>query len=198
MQHYHRPIADPPVPETVSALPDDAVVGHADRESILSTLRSEAGIDHCPCVTAREDGDRYEPIYHSTSYDDRIEWGVVTEDSCDNLARVLVRLRELEESAALVDRCVDLMREWPDDERTVQSSVPLKPTGECYRAVGGVKGELGIYIRADATDTPARFKIRGPSFSNLQALPEMADGEYVPDLVATLGSLDTIRGEVAR
>ncbi|OYR75252.1 hypothetical protein DJ84_23635, partial [Halorubrum ezzemoulense] len=44
----------------------------------------------------------------------------------------------------------------------------------------------------------ARFKIRGPSFSNLSALPAMAEGEYVSDLVATLGSLDTIMGEVDR
>jgi len=59
-------------------------------------------------------------------------------------------------------------------------------------------GDLGIYIRSDGTETPARLRIRGPSFSNLQALPEMSDGEYVPDLVATLGSLDTIMGEVDR
>jgi NADH-quinone oxidoreductase subunit C/D len=67
-----------------------------------------------------------------------------------------------------------------------------------YRAVEAAKGELGIYVRSDGTETPARFKIRGPSFSHLQALPEMARGEYVPDLIATLGSLDTIMGEVDR
>jgi len=67
-----------------------------------------------------------------------------------------------------------------------------------YRSVEGAKGELGIYIRADGTDKPARFKIRGPSFSNLQALPEMTEGGYIADLIATLGSLDTIMGEVDR
>jgi NADH-quinone oxidoreductase subunit C/D len=131
---------------------------------------------------------------------DRLDWDVVTEDGCDNFARVLVRLQEIEESAAIVDQCVDLLADWPEDDRTVQSNVPrtLKPSGECYRAVEGAKGELGIYIRADGTETPARFKIRGPSFSNLSALPEMAEGETVADLVATLGSLDTIMGEVDR
>jgi len=133
-------------------------------------------------------------------YYDNLEWNVVTEDDCDNFARVLVRLREIEESAAIVAQCVDLLEDWPEDERTCQANVPrtLKPTGECYRAVEGAKGELGIYIRADGTETPARFKIRGPSFSNLSALPAMANGEYVADLVATLGSLDTIMGEVDR
>ncbi|WP_449404950.1 NADH-quinone oxidoreductase subunit D-related protein, partial [Halorubrum amylolyticum] len=62
----------------------------------------------------------------------------------------------------------------------------------------GAKGELGIYIRADGTDKPARFKIRSPCFSNLQALPEMSSGESIPDLIASLGSLDTIMGEVDR
>jgi len=133
-------------------------------------------------------------------YYDRLEWDVITQDGCDNFARVLVRLQEIAESAAIVEQCVDLLEDWPTDERICQANVPrtLKPSGECYRAIEGAKGELGIYIRADGTETPARFKIRGPSFSNLSALPVMAEGEYVPDLVATLGSLDTIMGEVDR
>ncbi|MFC7078537.1 NADH-quinone oxidoreductase subunit D [Haloarcula halophila] len=133
-------------------------------------------------------------------YYDNLDWNVVTENDCDNFSRVLVRLREIEESAAIVEQCVDLLEDWPDDDRALQANVPrtLKPSGECYRAVEGAKGELGIYIRADGTETPARFKIRGPSFSNLSALSAMAKGESVADLVATLGSLDTIMGEVDR
>ncbi|KTG09915.1 NADH-quinone oxidoreductase subunit C [Haloprofundus marisrubri] len=135
-------------------------------------------------------------------YYPELDWNVALEDGCDNYSRLLVRLRELEESAKIVEQCVDVLEAWPEDERNIQSNVPrtLRPDDdtEIYRAVEAAKGELGIYIRADGTDKPARFKIRGPSFSNLQALPEMANGEYVPDLVATLGSLDTIMGEVDR
>jgi NADH-quinone oxidoreductase subunit C/D len=135
-------------------------------------------------------------------YYDELDWSVATEDGCDNFSRVLVRLREVEESARIVEQCVDLLEEWPDDERDIQANVPRTlrpdPDTEIYRAVEGAKGELGIYIRSDGTDKPARFKIRGPSFSNLAALPEMAEGEHVPDLIATLGSLDTIMGEVDR
>jgi NADH-quinone oxidoreductase subunit C/D len=135
-------------------------------------------------------------------YYDELDWDVVTDDGCDNYARLLVRLREIEESAKIVEQCVDLLEDWPEDDRTVQANVPrtLKPDPdtEIYRAVEAAKGELGIYIRADGTETPARFKIRGPSFSNLQTLPEMSEGEYVPDMVAALGSLDTIMGEVDR
>ncbi|WP_049901422.1 NADH-quinone oxidoreductase subunit D [Natrinema sp. J7-1] len=135
-------------------------------------------------------------------YYPHLEWDVVTEPDGDNFARLLVRLQEIEESAKIVEQCLDLLAEWPEDERTLRSNVPrtLKPAAdaELYRAVEGAKGELGIYIRADGTDTPARFKIRSPCFSNLSALPEIARGEYVADLIAAIGSLDCIMGEVDR
>ncbi|MFC5136189.1 MULTISPECIES: NADH-quinone oxidoreductase subunit D [Haloferacaceae] len=135
-------------------------------------------------------------------YYDELDWDVVTEDGCDNYSRLLVRMREVEESAKIIEQCVDLLEDWPEEERNVQANVPrtLRPDDdtEIYRAVEAAKGELGIYMRADGTDKPARFKIRGPSFSNLQALPEIANGESIPDLIASLGSLDTIMGEVDR
>ncbi|NUC74681.1 NADH-quinone oxidoreductase subunit D [Haloterrigena sp. SYSU A558-1] len=135
-------------------------------------------------------------------YYDELEWDVVTEDGCDNHARVLVRLREVEESAKIIEQCLDLLEDWPEDERTVQSNVPrtLKPDAgtETYRAVEIAKGELGVYVRSDGSNSPARFKIRSPCFHNLSALPEMANGEYVADLIASLGSLDIVLGSVDR
>ncbi|MFT4890957.1 MAG: NADH-quinone oxidoreductase subunit C/D [Halobacteriales archaeon] len=135
-------------------------------------------------------------------YYDELDWDVVTEDGCDNFSRVLVRLREVEESARIIEQCVDLLEDWPEDERDIQANVPrtLKPDAdkEVYRAVEGAKGELGIYMRSDGTDKPARFKIRSPCFSNLQTLPEMSEGEYIADLIASLGSLDIVLGEVDR
>ena len=170
-------------------------VGHLDPEvakryGVTGPVARGSGIDY--------DLRRDDPY----GYYDELDWNVVTEDGCDNFARVLVRLRELEESAKIVEQCVDLLENWPEDDREIQSNVPrtLRPDydAEIYRAVEAAKGELGIYIRSDGTDTPARFKIRGPSFSNLQALPEMSEGEYIADMIATLGSLDTIMGEVDR
>ncbi|WP_152040462.1 NADH-quinone oxidoreductase subunit D [Salinigranum salinum] len=135
-------------------------------------------------------------------YYDELDWDVVTEDGCDNYSRLLVRLREVEESAKIIEQCVDLLEDWPEDERTIQANVPrtLRPKDdtEIYRAVEGAKGELGIYMRADGTDKPARFKIRSPCFSNLQTLPEMSEGEFIPDMIASLGSLDIVLGEVDR
>jgi len=135
-------------------------------------------------------------------YYDELDWDVVTDDGCDNFSRLFVRLREVEESAKIIEQCVDLLEDWPEDERTIQSNVPrtLKPEAdkEIYRAVEAAKGELGIYIRSDGTDKPGRFKIRSPCFSNLQTLPEMSEGEYIPDMIASLGSLDIVLGEVDR
>jgi NADH-quinone oxidoreductase subunit C/D len=135
-------------------------------------------------------------------YYDELDWDVITEDGCDNFSRILVRLQEVEESAKIIEQCVDLLEDWPESERTIQSNVPrtIRPDddAEIYRAVEGAKGELGIYVRADGTEKPARFKIRSPCFSNLQTLPEMSNGEYVPDLIAALGSLDIVLGEVDR
>ncbi|MFB6135537.1 MAG: NADH-quinone oxidoreductase subunit D, partial [Halobacteriaceae archaeon] len=135
-------------------------------------------------------------------YYDELDWDVAVEDGMDNFSRLLVRLREVEESAKIIEQCVDLLEDWPEDERDIQANVPrtLRPDEdkEIYSAVEGAKGELGIYIRSDGTDKPARFKIRSPCFSNLQTLPEMSNGEYVPDLIASLGSLDIVLGEVDR
>ncbi len=136
------------------------------------------------------------------SYYPELDWNVVTRDAGDNYARTLARLGEVEESARIIGQCADLLEDWPEDERTIQSNVPrtLKPPDgkETYKTVEASKGELGIYMRSDGTAKPARFKIRSPDYHNLHALPEMAEGEYVADLVAALGSLDIVLGSVDR
>jgi NADH-quinone oxidoreductase subunit C/D len=135
-------------------------------------------------------------------YYEELDWDVITDDGGDNFSRALVRLKEMEQSTRIIEQCVDLLEEWPEDDREIQANVPrtLKPDPdtEVYKAVEAAKGELGIYIRADGTDKPARFKIRSPCFCNLQSLPVMSEGEYVPDMVAALGSLDIVLGEVDR
>ncbi|AKH97720.1 NADH-quinone oxidoreductase subunit D [Halanaeroarchaeum sulfurireducens] len=135
-------------------------------------------------------------------YYDKLDWDVRTREEGDNLARLLVRMDEVEESAKIIEQCVDLLEDWPEDDREIQANVPrsLKPEpgAEIYRSVEAPKGELGIYMRSDGTDKPARFKIRGPSFNNLHALERMSEGELIPDLIATLGSLDIILAEVDR
>jgi NADH:ubiquinone oxidoreductase subunit D len=72
------------------------------------------------------------------------------------------------------------------------------PKGEAYGRVEGPKGELGFYVVSNGTDNPWRYHVRAPSFINLTGLKEMCRGEKVADLVAILGSIDIVLGEVDR
>ena len=72
------------------------------------------------------------------------------------------------------------------------------PPGEVYHAVENPKGELGYYIVSDGSGKPYRIHVRGPSFVNMQALPIMARGRLVADVIAAIGSIDIVLGEIDR
>ncbi len=72
------------------------------------------------------------------------------------------------------------------------------PAGEVYQSIESPKGEFGVYLVSDGSNTPSRVHFRTPSFVNLQSLPRMAEGRLVADLVAIIGSVDIVLGEVDR
>jgi NADH-quinone oxidoreductase subunit D len=72
------------------------------------------------------------------------------------------------------------------------------PAGEVYQAIESPKGEIGVYLISDGTGKPYRCHVRAPSFINLQALGPMSVGGLVADLVAIIGSIDPVLGEVDR
>ena len=72
------------------------------------------------------------------------------------------------------------------------------PVGEAYGAVESPKGELGFYLVSDGTNKPFRFRIRPPSFLNLAAVPKMIEGQMVADVIAAIGSVDIVLGEIDR
>lgn len=118
--------------------------------------------------------------------------------------RTWVRLQEMRESCKIINQCVD--RLLSDHKRTrefdPQALVPkkIRPTKQdIYVRAENPKGELGFFFRADGkSDVPFRCKVRSCSFVNLSVLPEISRGALVADLIAILGSIDIVLGEVDR
>jgi NADH-quinone oxidoreductase subunit D len=118
--------------------------------------------------------------------------------------RTWVRYREIHESLRIIEQC--LVRLTTDQKRTrefdPQALVPKKirpGQQDFYIRAENPKGELGFYFRADGkSDIPLRVKARGPSFVNLSVLPEISRGILVADLIAIIGSIDVVMGEVDR
>ena len=114
----------------------------------------------------------------------------------DCFARYKVRIQEIYESIRLCRVAMDKM---PGGAICTRTPIALRPPrGETYFAIESSKGEEGIYFISDGSEYPWRAKIRGPSFVNLQILPELLRGHKMSDAVAIIGSLDLVLGEVDR
>ena len=114
----------------------------------------------------------------------------------DCFARYMVRMQEITESIRLCRIAIDKM---PGGSIGTRTPIALRPPrGETYFAIESSKGELGVYFISDGGEYPWRAKLRGPSFINLQILPEMIRGHKMSDTVAILGSIDIVMGEVDR
>jgi NADH-quinone oxidoreductase subunit D len=114
----------------------------------------------------------------------------------DCFARYKVRMQEIIESMRLCRVALDKLPGGPIGVRTPIALRP--PRGETYFAIEGSKGELGVYFISDGSEYPWRAKLRGPSFVNLQILPELLRGHKMSDVIAIMGSLDLVLGEVDR
>jgi NADH-quinone oxidoreductase subunit D len=149
------------------------------------------------------------------------EFNVPTGTHGDVYDRYLVRVHEMRESLKIVRQALDRLPDGPYVTNDRKVAFPPRselatsmealihhfklategyrvPAGEVYATVESPRGELGYYIVADGSARPVRVHVRGPSFVNLQALPVAGAGQLVADLVATIGSLDPIMGEVDR
>jgi NADH-quinone oxidoreductase subunit D len=106
----------------------------------------------------------------------------------------------MRQSKRIIEQCIPLIKETPaGDIKAKISRVIRPPEGEVYHSIESPKGELGYYIVSDGkTQNAYRCRVRPPSFVNLQALPAMAQGHLVSDLVALIGTIDIVLGEVDR
>lgn len=142
-------------------------------------------------------------------------------DKCDTFDRYKVRLIEMREACKIITQALDRLKPgpvladsphvcYPPKENVYNSIEGLihhfkiasegyaTPVGEVYQGVEAPKGELGFYIVSDGSSKPYRMRIRPPSFVNLQAIEKMAKGSMIADLVAVIGTLDIVLGEIDR
>jgi NADH-quinone oxidoreductase subunit D len=134
-----------------------------------------------------------------SSYED-FDFKVPVETAGDCFARYRVRMVEFRESIKIVRQALDGLPEGPISSRPGVKSVGQVriPKGEAYARIEGARGEVGCYLIADGSAKPYRMKWRGASFSNLAVLPHIIPGHKVADVVAIMGSVDPVFGEVDR
>ena len=114
----------------------------------------------------------------------------------DTYDRYLVRIAEMRQSVRILQQAVEAIPTGP-----IMAKVPKvikPPAGEVYHSIEAPKGELGYFIVSDGSTQPYRVRVRPPSFVNLQALDKMVRGLLVADVVAVIGTLDIVLGEVDR
>jgi NADH-quinone oxidoreductase subunit D len=114
----------------------------------------------------------------------------------DTYDRYLVRVAEMRQSIRIIEQAVGGIPEGP-----IMAKVPKvikPPAGEIYHSIEAPKGELGYFIVSDGSTQPYRLRVRPPSFVNLQALDLMVRGALVADVVAVIGTIDIVLGEVDR
>ncbi|MDF1579318.1 MAG: NADH dehydrogenase (quinone) subunit D [Desulfuromonadales bacterium] len=155
-----------------------------------------------------------------SGYED-YDFNVIVDEGCDTWARYHVRLKEMYESCKIILQGLDKLKPGPiladcpkiclppkkDVVNTIEGlihhfkiiSEGFKPeVGEIYQGVENPKGEVGFYLVSDGSPRPYRMKIRPASFINLQALPKMCEGSLIADVVAVIGTLDIVLGEIDR
>ena len=152
---------------------------------------------------------------------EKYDFEIPTEPDCDVWARYMVRMREMKESHKIAVQAVSRLKPGPTKADAPKVVLPDReamkthmdalihhflivaegfdvPAGEVYFPIEASKGELGVYMKSDGGPKPSRVHFRGPSFVNLSALPVMSEGEMVADIVAIIGSLDIVLGEIDR
>jgi len=152
---------------------------------------------------------------------ERMEFDIPVGKNGDSYDRYLVRMEEMRQSLAIIRQCLAELPSGPvltndrkfvppsrgDMKRSMEALIHHfklytegyhVPAGETYTAVEAPKGEFGVYLIADGTNSPYRCKIRAPGFAHLQAMDYVCKGHMLADSVAVLGSMDIVFGEIDR
>ena len=128
---------------------------------------------------------------------DRFDFDVVVKYHGDIFDRYLVRIEEMRQSVKIIQQALMQMPDGPIFEGKSQYQVKV-PAGESYGRVEGPRGELGYYVVSNGQANPWRYHVRAPSFINLTCLQQMCKNEKIADVIAILGAIDIVLGEVDR
>jgi NADH-quinone oxidoreductase subunit D len=160
-------------------------------------------------------------LFPYSSYDE-FEFDVPTRTDSDCFARYMIRVAEMRESLKIVRQALDKIT----DDGAIKAEAPgivpparekmktemealiyhfkiftegfSPPAGEAFVTVESPRGELGCFIASDGSPKPLRVHFRAPSFINLQALPKLVEGQLISDVIACIGTIDIVLGEVDR
>ena len=127
---------------------------------------------------------------------EKYEFEIPTATNGDTFDRYILRMQEMEQSCRIIRQAVDAIPEGPIKGKVRKVIKP--PPGEAYVSIEAPKGELGYYIVSDGSLNPYRVRVRPPSFVNLAALDKMCRGSLIADVVAIIGTIDIVLGEVDR
>jgi NADH-quinone oxidoreductase subunit D len=189
-------------------------VGHLNPEDAIAL-----GVTGPPLRASGVDWDLRRDMPYS-SYD-KFQFKVPVSNDCDVWARYMVRVEEMRESVKICQQALDGMPEGeikadaphvvlPDREKMKTQMESLiyhfkivtegftVPAGQVYQGVESPRGEMGYYVVSDGTAKPYRVHMRNPSFASLQALQKMCEGRLIADVVAVIGSIDIVLGEIDR
>jgi len=152
---------------------------------------------------------------------DKVDFDVPLGKNGDVYDRYIVRINEMRQSNRIIKQCLDMMPPGPITTGDPRYAIPEKmdvmknmstlahqfvlmskwvpmPKGEVYVATENPKGELGFYIVSDGSGRPYRIKIRSPSYVHVSALSKMSVGHMMADVIACIGTIDIVLGEVDR
>jgi NADH-quinone oxidoreductase subunit D len=127
---------------------------------------------------------------------EKYDFEIPTRQNGDTYDRYMVRMEEMRQSVRIMQQAVEAIPEGPIMGKVGKVIKP--PVGEAYVSIEAPKGELGYYVVSDGATQPYRVRVRPPSFVNLQALDRMIRGGLVADVVAVIGTLDIVLGEIDR
>ncbi len=127
---------------------------------------------------------------------DEMDFSVPIAEEGDCYARYLVRMAEMRQAVRICRQCIEGL---PEGEHTAKVAKVLRPpAGEAYASVESPRGELGVHLVSDGSDTPYRMRYRPPALYALQAAEAVLPGTFLADAIVIIGSVDVVLGEIDR